>query len=156
MRELLHALPLVASGLKRPGVPAALQVMFTTLSPRHIPVLSYVFLDGPMTVGELADRLGLAMSTTSLMIKDLENAGLVARREDADDRRRRRVDIREEHRDTIATWLAHRTRPIRAGLERLSPAQRWTLSHGLQVLAEEFNRDSPTTAPDGDAAEISP
>ena len=147
LRVLLQALPQVAAGLKRPGVPAALQVLFTTLGPRHIPVLSYLLLDGSMSVSELADRLGLAMPTTSLMIRDLESAGLVDRTEDPADRRRRQVRIRDEHRDTVEGWLTQRARPIRAALERLSPTQRWALSHGMQLLAEEFNQehaDRPT------------
>jgi DNA-binding MarR family transcriptional regulator len=146
LRTLLQSLPQVAAGLKRPGVPAQLQVLFTRLGPRHIPVLSYLLLEGPMSVRELADRLGLAMPTTSLMIRDLETAELVDRAEDPADRRRRLVGIRDDHRDTIEGWLAQRARPIRAALERLSPAQRWAFSHGMQLLAEEFNRQTPATS----------
>lgn len=142
LRLLLRALPQVAAGLKRPGVPAPLQVLFAALGPRHIPVLSYVLLDGPMSVGELAERLGLALPTTSLMIRDLESAGLVDRVEDPADRRRRQIGIRDEHREAVEGWLAHRAEPIRAALDRLSPAQRGALSHGMQVLAEEFGRDN--------------
>ncbi len=147
LRVLLQALPQVAAGLKRPGIPAALQVVFTKLGPRHIPLLSYLLLDGPMSVSELAGRLGLAMPTTSLMIGDLESAGLVGRTEDPADRRRRVVRIREDHRDTVADWLAQRAEPIRAALQRLNPEQRWTLSHGMQLLAEELNRQPPDTLP---------
>lgn len=143
LRVLLQALPQVAAGLKRPGVPAPLDVLFTTLGPRHIPVLSYLLLDGPMSVSELAARLGLAMPTTSLMVRDLEGARLVERAEDPGDRRRRLVSISDEHRDVVESWLAQRAHPIRAALERLSPAERWALSHGMQVLAEEFDRSIP-------------
>ena len=143
LRVLLQALPQVAAGLKRPGVPASLEVLFTTLGPRHIPVLAYLMLDGPMSVKELADRLGLAMPTTSLMIRDLDSAGLVDRSEDPADRRRRLVRIRDDHRDIVDSWLAERARPIRAALDRLSPAQRWVLTHGMQLLAEEFDRQAP-------------
>jgi DNA-binding MarR family transcriptional regulator len=145
LRVLLQALPQVAAGLKRPGVPPPLQVLFTTLGPRHLPVLAYLLLDGPMSVSELADRLGLAMPTTSLMIRDLDAAGLVDRAEDPADRRRRLVRIRDEHRDVIDDWLNQRALPIRAALDRLSPGQRWALTHGMQLLAEEFNRQPPAT-----------
>ncbi len=138
LRVLLQALPQVAAGLKRPGVPQPLQVLFTTLGPRHLPVLSYLLLDGPMTVGVLAQRLALAMPTTSLLVRDLETAGLVERTEDPADRRRRQVRIRPEHLDTVHAWLELRARPIRAALRRLDGRQRWELSHAIQVLAEEF------------------
>jgi len=146
LRVLLQALPQVAAGLKRPGVPAPLQVLFTTLGPRHIPVLAYLLLDGPMSVSELAERLGLAMPTTSLMIRDLDSAGLVDRAEDPADRRRRLIRVRDEHRDIVDNWLAQRAQPIRAALDRLSPAERWALTHGMQLLAEEFNRQAPAVS----------
>ena len=147
LRRLLQALPQVAAGLKRPGVPAPLQILFTTLGPRHIPVLSYLLLDGPMSVSELAERLGLALPTTSLMTRDLESAGLVDRAEDPADRRRRQIGIRAKHREAVEGWLSQRAEPIRAALERLSPAQRWALSYGMQVLAEEFSRENQSTRP---------
>ncbi len=148
LRVLLHTLPQVVARLKRPGMPSTLQVVFDRLTPRHIPVLSYLLLDGPMNVSELAARLDLAMPTTSLMIRDLESAGLVDRAEDPADRRRRQIRIRDEDRDAVADWLAQRAQPIRAALDRLSPAQRWTVSHGLQVLAEEFSRRPAVAPPD--------
>lgn len=150
LRDLLQALPQVTAGLKRPGLPARLKALFAMLGPRHIPALSYLMLDGPMSVGELAGRLGLAMPTTSLMIRDLESARLVERTEDPADRRRRLVHIRREHRADVELWLAQRAQPIRAALDRLDSSQRWALSHGLQLLAEELNRGSSAAAAGAD------
>ncbi|HEX6685993.1 MAG TPA: MarR family winged helix-turn-helix transcriptional regulator [Candidatus Limnocylindrales bacterium] len=143
LRSIVQSLPQVAAGLKRPGVPAALQVLFTTLGPRHLPVLAYLLSDGPMSVSDLAGRLGLAMPTTSLMIRDLEAANLIERAEDPADRRRRLVRLSDKHRDAIDTWLALRTRPIQAALKRLTPAQRSAFARGMQLLAEEFSRQTP-------------
>lgn len=142
LRTVLQALPEVAAGLKRPGVPAPLEVLFTTLGPRHLPVLSYLMLDGPMSVGELSDRLGLAAPTTSLMIRDLDRAGLVQRTEDPGDRRRRLVRIAPDHDEMVRAWLDRRAQPIRSALERMSPTERRALSRGLQLLAEELSRQT--------------
>jgi hypothetical protein len=41
-----------------------------------------------MTLSELADRLGIAPATASLMVGQLSRGGLIKRREDEHDRRR--------------------------------------------------------------------
>jgi DNA-binding MarR family transcriptional regulator len=142
LRAALQALPEVAAGLKRPGVPPPLRVLFTDLGPRHLPVLSTVLLDGPASIGELADRLGLAMPTASLLVRDLDRAGLVTRAEDPQDRRRRLVGINPEHHEAVEGWLEQRARPIRTALERLTPEQRQAFSRGLAILAEELTRQT--------------
>lgn len=139
LREVLRALPEIAAGLKRPGVPAPLTPLFN-FGPRHLPVLTHLLLDGPMSVGELAEHLGLALPTTSLMVRDLSSVGLVERTEDPDDRRRRIIGINPEHLPTVRDWLDTRADPVRAALNRLSPAERRALAKGMRILAEEFTR----------------
>ena len=56
----------------------------------------YVFqhlLPGPLTVGELAERLGITQQGASKAVLDLERRGLVVRRADPSDRRIRRVEL---------------------------------------------------------------
>lgn len=140
LRVTLQALPEVAAGLKRGGVPTELQFLFTaaSLGPRHIPVLSYLLMDGPMTVGELAARLNLSMPTTSLMVGQLSQHGIAERGRDPGDRRRVLVRIADVHRPLVQSWLDQRAEPIRRALARLSPAQRRVFCEGLRMLAEEF------------------
>src|SRR5271157_6064560 len=59
-----------------------------SLSSRHKHALSAVATAGPLSVTELARRLGLSLSTTSALVGQLDRAGLVHRAEDATDRRR--------------------------------------------------------------------
>jgi DNA-binding MarR family transcriptional regulator len=148
LRLLLQALPQVAAGLKRPGIPPELQGPFSSLGPRHIPALSYLLLDGPMSVGELAGRLGLALPTTSLMVRELSQQGLVERSEDPGDRRRTLVRISNDRAEVIQSWLTHRAEPIRATLQQLTPAERHTFSHAMQLLARAFTAtDDPGPQP---------
>jgi DNA-binding MarR family transcriptional regulator len=48
---------------------------------------------GPMTAGQLADETGLTTGAVTFLLDRLEEAGMVARRRDTDDRRRVWVEL---------------------------------------------------------------
>src|SRR5258708_35968428 len=89
--EFARQLSQVLRGLKRggPGVPEPFRAAFEahTLGPRHLPPLMTVAFEGPVTISELATMIGLTPATTSLMVGELDRAGLLARAEDDEDRR---------------------------------------------------------------------
>ncbi|MEV0909525.1 MarR family winged helix-turn-helix transcriptional regulator [Streptomyces hokutonensis] len=122
VRELLLLMPRMASRVKRIPLPEGLQAQ--SLAPRHLSLLSCLLFDGPMTVNELAARLGVAPTTVSLMVGDLSEKGILDRREDASDRRRRIVAIAAERHDAIAAWLAPGAAAWRRVLGPLTPAER--------------------------------
>ena len=62
------------------------------LSPRHVAALEQI-RGGPLTVGELASRLGVTVPTVSGVRADLDLAVLVGRRPDPADRRLMIVQI---------------------------------------------------------------
>lgn len=76
-----------------------------------------------MTVNELATRLEVAPTTVSLMVGELSRKGVLERREDEADRRRRIVSITDDRRPAIDSWLARGARAWRRALEPLSPEQ---------------------------------
>ncbi len=156
---LIDALPQVGAGLKRPQVPAELRPIFApgSLGPRHIPALFYLLAHGPMTVTDLAARLGVTLPTASAMVAELSRLGLAQRSEDDIDRRRTIVRIADEHYGTIERWLASRSGPIRRTLQQLSAAERAILVKGVRLLADELapsaaerSGRSPWTAPAAD------
>ena len=57
------------------------------VGPRHVAALEQL-RGGPVTVSELASRLGLTLPTVSGVLADLDRAGLVDRHADPADRRR--------------------------------------------------------------------
>jgi DNA-binding MarR family transcriptional regulator len=118
-----------------------------SLGPRHMPVLVNVSLGGPLSVTELADRIGLSVGTTSLLVGELSRAGLVVREEDESDRRRTLVTLHEDHRKTMDAWTGQALEPLRRALRRLSPEARANFMEGWRVLDEEAKRD---TAGDGE------
>jgi DNA-binding MarR family transcriptional regulator len=113
------------------------------LAPRHLGAFALVALDGPMTVSELAEREGFALSTASLLVTQLAEAGLVERHEDAQDRRRTVVSVAPEHRRESEAVLESKLAPLRRALERMGAERAEALLEGLRILAEEV------TAPDG-------
>ena len=86
-------------------------------------MLSLLLLDGPLTVSQLAGMLGVAPTTVSLIVSDLSRKGVLVRREDDADRRRRIIDISPQSRPAIAQWLSPGAHAWRHALTPLSPAQ---------------------------------
>src|SRR5437763_5045102 len=126
-QELMHHLAVIARRLHRgTGVPDPLREAFKagSLGPRHMPALISLARRGPMSVGELAGRLNLAPATVSLLLNDLNRAGMVERREDDGDRRRTIVSVHDEHRDMLIRLADERLDLLRRTLARLTPDAR--------------------------------
>ena len=122
VRALLLLMPRMVGRVKRIKIPEQLQSF--ALAPRHLSLLSYLVFDGPMTVNDLAERLEVAPATVSLMIGDLGRQGILERREDEHDRRRRIVSITEQHRPAIDEWLARGATAWQNALRPLTGEQR--------------------------------
>lgn len=122
VRDLLLLMPRLVGRAKRIPVPEALRSF--SLAPRHLSLLAYLLLDGPMTVNELATRLEVAPTTVSLLIGDLSRKGILERREDERDRRRRIVALAPDHQSAISAWLAPGATAWRTALAPLTPGQR--------------------------------
>lgn len=125
VRELLLLMPRLVGRVKKIPVPEVLRSF--ALAPRHFSLLSYLLVDGPMTVNELATRLDIAPTTASLLVGDLSRKGILQRREDEADRRRRIVDIADDQRSAITAWLAPGAAAWRTALAPLTPQQRRTV-----------------------------
>jgi DNA-binding MarR family transcriptional regulator len=114
------------------------------LARRHLGALAVIALEGPLTVSELAAHQRLAVSTASLLVTQLADAGLVERLADPADRRRALVAVAPEHRAESRAILASRLAPLRRALRRMGPERAAALHEGLAVVAEEIDRtDGP-------------
>lgn len=122
------------------GVPAKVRqlVQRGELAPRHLGALSVVAIEGPLSVSDLARREGLALTTASLLVSQLAEAGLVERREDAADRRRTVVSIAPEHRQESAAVLEARLAPLRRAVERMGADRTAALLDALEIVTEEL------------------
>jgi DNA-binding MarR family transcriptional regulator len=135
----------VFASLKRGGpVPPLFEEAFerASLGPRHVLPLFVLVLDGPLSVSQLAGELGLSLSTTSLMVGELNRAGLVERAEDQEDRRRTIVRLNESLRQQLQPHVQQRLAPFRRTLQRLSPQARADFLEGWRILGEEAAREA--------------
>jgi DNA-binding MarR family transcriptional regulator len=144
IRALLLLMPRLVGRAKRLPVPAELQSL--DLAPRHLSLLSILLFDGPMTVNDLAGRLEVAPTTVSLMVGDLSRKGVLERREDESDRRRRIVSITDAQQPSIRAWLARGAAAWQDALSPLTPAERRTVVTTL-LAYEKGMEESPEPDP---------
>lgn len=113
------------------------------LSPRHVAALEQI-RDGPLTVGELASRLGLTLPTVSGLLADLDRAGLIDRHPDPADRRRTIIQIIPGQATLIGHWLDGAAQPLARVLDQLTPAEQETFLKAMNLLETELNQpDTP-------------
>jgi DNA-binding MarR family transcriptional regulator len=112
------------------------------LGRRHVVLLAQIGVEGQRSVGELADAVGLSLPAASKLLRDLEERGLVVRREDPADRRRTVVTLAPETRDGVHSWLDERDRPLRSALDSLTDAERDAFLKGLDALANAMLEES--------------
>lgn len=143
VRAMLLLMPRIVGRVKRLAVPEALRDF--ELAPRHFSLLSYLLLDGPQTVSNLAERLEVAPTTVSLMVGDLARAGVLVRREDERDRRRRLVEIAERHAPAVESWLSRGAHAWREALEPLTTAQRRTVVAAFRAYEAALGGDDATS-----------
>lgn len=121
-------------------LPRRLQALVRSgvLAPRHFRAFAVIALGGTMTVSELASREGCALSTASLLVTQLAEAGLVERREDDADRRCTIVSVAPAHRRESEAILEAKLEPLRRVADRLGPQKTRALLDGLEVVAQEL------------------
>jgi DNA-binding MarR family transcriptional regulator len=112
------------------------------LSPRHVAVLEHL-LDRPLTVSELATRLGLTRPTVSGVLADLDRAGFIERHPDPGDRRRTIVAVVPAQAALIGEWLDGAARPLARVLEQLSPTEQQAFLKAMDLLETELHGGAP-------------
>jgi DNA-binding MarR family transcriptional regulator len=113
------------------------------LSPRHVAALEQL-LDGPVTVSELASRLGLTLTTVSGVLADLDRAGFIERHPDPADRRRTIVGVVPAQTALVRDWLDGAARPLARVLDKLSPSEQEAFLKAMNLLETELhNQDTP-------------
>ncbi len=104
-----------------------------------ITVLSIVQREGPVRVGEVADRLGIDLSVASRHATTLEGRGLVQRRLCELDRRAHEVLVTEHGRDVLSTARADIARRLEATLGAWSAPDLRSLAQALSRLRADLS-----------------
>jgi DNA-binding MarR family transcriptional regulator len=112
------------------------------LGRRHVGLLAQIGTEGERSVGELARELDLSLPAASKLTRDLEDHGLVERREDPGDRRRTVVALSAPTAKRVRAWLEQRSKPLEQALTALDPKERDAFLKGLRALGEALMEES--------------
>jgi DNA-binding MarR family transcriptional regulator len=135
MRGLKHSVTVgcASEPLKRDMLAAG-------LGERHGRLLVTLAATGPLSVGELAAKMGLAAPTVSLLVGEANRAGFLDRREDERDRRRTIVSLPERIQAPLERLARATVQPLGRTLEQLDPSARLHFLQGLGLLVSELDR----------------
>lgn len=106
----------------------------TGLGPGSLSALATVVRTGPLRLGDLAAREGIAPPTLTRIIAGLEDSGYVRREPDPTDGRAIRVRATGSAEDLINGAGSHRAHVLRERLENLSPDELELLLSAVPVL----------------------
>ena len=147
--HLMRLFPRVVRGMRRYQDQATPQTA-VPLGPRHVAALEQL-REGPLSVGTLAARLGLTLSTVSGVLAGLDQAGFVERSADQADRRRTIVQITPGARPAVQQWLDGVAAPLARVLDRLASDERAAFLKAMDMLEAEFRaaEGGPPRSPAG-------
>jgi DNA-binding MarR family transcriptional regulator len=100
---------------------------------------------GPVRLSDVANALGLDLSTVSRQVRNLEDAGLLSRTPDPDDRRAARLATTAEGTALVVRMQAALSRIVANALDGWSDKDRRTLTTLLGRLADDLSPDRAPT-----------
>lgn len=89
-----------------------------------------------LSLGQVADSIGISLPTASRLVDDLVRRGLVERREDESDRRLKRVGLSAAGQAALRRLNAARLNGLHEFTLTLTEAERATLAQTMQTLLE--------------------
>ena len=122
----------------------------TKVSARQASILSHLDAVEPTPLSQLADHMGVTVSTMSIAIDRLERQGYVARARAESDGRVRHVRLTADGERLRTAQKVLEPRLVRAVLARLSPTDRRDALRGLELLgnaAREQTRERRGSEP---------
>jgi DNA-binding MarR family transcriptional regulator len=104
------------------------------MTPAQLSALGVIAREGPLRLSELAAIERMNPTMLSRVVAALDEAALVRRRTDPDDRRAGLIEVTASGRRTHDRLRAERGRVLMAGLERLSPSDVAAVEAALPAL----------------------
>ncbi len=106
------------------------------MTPEQYWLLRHLRDVGSLSMGELANALGITTSSTTTACKRLKNAGLLIRERQADDERFVHVTLTEQGRDLIDTWRLRKRGALAQLLNTLEPHDQEELQRIIEHLLQ--------------------
>lgn len=112
------------------------------MTPEQYWLLRLLRRRGALSIGELAEALGVTGSSVTTACKRLEKAGLVTRERQVDDERMVRVALTDEGSARIESWEQLRRELLTRLLAPLDQDEQHTLQHLLERVLETAERQT--------------
>jgi MarR family 2-MHQ and catechol resistance regulon transcriptional repressor len=130
--QLMIALGRAYRALERGGRP---QLAERGLGLSEFAVLEVLYHKGPLTLGEIRDRILVTGASTTYVVKKLEERGLVRRVAGAEDQRTVIAELTQEGRALIADVFPDHVEQLRQLMSGLSVADKHAAAALLRTLA---------------------
>ncbi len=114
------------------------------MTPEQYWLLRLLRRRGALSIGELAEILGVTGSSVTTACKRLEKAGLVTRERQSDDERMVRVMLTERGQEQIEAWQQRRREFLEKLLAPLDEKQQEQLQELLAHILQEAERPNLT------------
>ncbi len=111
---------------------------------------------GPVSIGQLADMLGVTDATASEFVDRVERRGLAIRSHRADDRRVVDCRLSDEGARLLAEIRGARREALRQVLALLTAAELAEFDHLLQIMAERLSAAFPSSASTEGEPQVNP
>ena len=112
------------------------------MTPEQYWLLRLLRRHGALSIGELAEALGVTGSSVTTACKRLEKAGLVTRERQVDDERMVRVALTDQGSARIESWEQLRRELLTRLLAPLDQDEQRTLQHLLERVLETAERQT--------------
>ena len=103
----------------------------------------------PMSVGGLAERIGLSLPAASHLTDKLVVRGYAQRRENPDDRRAKLLDLSERGQQILEEMDRRFSDTYRVAFSRVSLQTLQATTESLETLLQELLKSGPDSGPDG-------
>jgi DNA-binding MarR family transcriptional regulator len=137
-REVVAQYQALGRALKAASGTAWMEIDLTIAQLRTLLILAE---EGPLVIGQIAQRLGIGLSTGGHLVDRLVQANLAERTEDAEDRRRTLARLSPKGEDLYARLLNHSLQ-MQTLIQKLDDADLAALLQGLQALNRLVERES--------------
>lgn len=114
------------------------------ITPEQYWLLRFLRRKGALSIGELAEALGVTGSSVTTACKRLEKAGFVTRERQSDDERMVRVMLTTQGHEHVEAWQLRRREIVLQWLAALESDEQAILQHLLERLLEGAGEALPT------------
>ncbi|MFN2569503.1 MAG: MarR family winged helix-turn-helix transcriptional regulator [Candidatus Dormibacteria bacterium] len=120
MEQLERLQPLLRRRLEGGDIQGSLLGAFGAVTMHQLQVLRVLVEEGPLTMKDLASRIGIGPSSVTQLVDRLTQHGLVERASDPKDRRIQRIVVTQKATEAVTNFKASKRRQMRVLLDPLT------------------------------------